>query len=125
MKDLNILMDEVIEQRLETAKNENEESEVRNKALKEAGELYKLRMEERKFEASLQQQEIEKQIATKNDKKRDVLKYVEIAAVPVATLLLDFALKRSFARMLCNFEKDYNFTTTAGKSLGQLLRFKK
>ena len=38
---------------------------------------------------------------------------------------IESACKRGYARMLCEFEKDYTFTTTAGRQLSGLFRFKK
>ena len=35
-----------------------------------------------------------------------------------------FYTKKAFAKMICTFEKDYTFTTSAGRSLGSLFRFK-
>lgn len=35
-----------------------------------------------------------------------------------------FCTKKAFAKMICTFEKDYTFTTSAGRSLGSLFRFK-
>ena len=35
-----------------------------------------------------------------------------------------FMTKKAFAKMICTFEKDYTFTTSAGRSLGSLFRFK-
>lgn len=54
-----------------------------------------------------------------------LLKIVELGAVVVAAPLIEAGCKKAFAHMLCEFEKDYNFTTTAGKSLSGLFRFRK
>ena len=35
-----------------------------------------------------------------------------------------FYTKKAFAKMICTFEKDYTFTTSPGRSLGGLFRFK-
>lgn len=53
------------------------------------------------------------------------IKAVEIAAVAVVAPLIDHKCKTTFAHMLCEFEKDYSFTTMAGKSLSGLFKFKK
>lgn len=53
------------------------------------------------------------------------IKVVEIAAAVVLAPFIDFRCKEEFAHMLCEFEKDYNFTTMAGKSLSALFKFKK
>ena len=37
---------------------------------------------------------------------------------------IQFITKKSFAKSICTFEKDYTFTTSAGRSLGSFFRFK-
>ena len=53
------------------------------------------------------------------------VKVVEIATAMVVAPLIDFRCKETFAHMLCEFEKDYNFTTMAGRSLSGIFKFKK
>lgn len=53
------------------------------------------------------------------------VKYVEIVGVPIVLGAVDYGFKRGFARYICNFEKDYTFTTQAGRSLSQFFKFKK
>lgn len=53
-----------------------------------------------------------------------VHKYVALAAGMVVTPMIDYGVKRILATMLCEFEKDYTFTTSAGKSLMSMFRFK-
>lgn len=57
-------------------------------------------------------------------KTERILKVLEVAAVVVITPLIDNKFRTKFAKMICNFEKDYNFTTTAGRSLSSLFKFK-
>lgn len=40
------------------------------------------------------------------------------------TPVIDYGVKKVFAKMLCEFEKDYTFTTTAGKTLSSIFKFK-
>lgn len=62
----------------------------------------------------------------RDSKNRDrLVKVVEIGAVVVAAPLIEAACKKGFAYMICEFEKDYSFTTMAGKSLSSLFKFKK
>ena len=42
----------------------------------------------------------------------------------VITPVIDYGVKKVFAKMLCEFEKDYTFTTTAGKTLSSIFKFK-
>ena len=53
-----------------------------------------------------------------------LLKVLEIGVALVAVPMIDNKFKTRFAEMICNFEKDYNFTTTAGRSLSSLFKFK-
>mgnify|MGYP003429960475 CR=1 FL=1 len=111
-------VEEVMNQRFEIAKNENEDQEVRSKALKEATELYKIYIEEEKLEAAKEENK-------KADKKRDILKYVEIAVIPVSLVVLDFAFKMSFAKTVMKWEENGITTSTPGKSISQFFRWKK
>lgn len=70
--------------------------------------------------------EIEKIEAEKDSKKiNKILKYVELVAVPVALAALEYFFKMKFTKTVCNFEKDYTFTTQAGRSISQFFRFRK
>ena len=42
----------------------------------------------------------------------------------IAAPAVGYLTKKSFAKMICTFEKDYTFTTSAGRSLGSFFRFK-
>lgn len=114
MKDL---MKEVMIQRFNTAKDVNEDPEVRSKALKEGMELEKLILEEEKFESA----KIENK---KADKKRDVLKYIEIAIVPATLMVLDFAIKMKFAKTVIGWEEEGIRTSTPGKTFNQFFKWK-
>ena len=67
---------------------------------------------------------IEKSIELERQKKDRLTKILEVGAIVVAAPLIEAGCKKVFAEMICNFEKDYNFTTTAGRSLASLFRFK-
>lgn len=100
----------VLNQGLEMKKSEQKaaEDEERRKL-----ELEKLELEKRKLELS-----------TLERKENKILKIVEIA-VPLSIFVLDCAFKTYFMKSVCNFEKDYTFTTTAGRSLSSLFKFKR
>lgn len=61
----------------------------------------------------------------KEKEKSRLIKCIEVAAVPAGLFVLDCIFKRYYMRQICNFEKDYTFTTTPGKSIGSIFRFKK
>ena len=75
------------------------------------------------FEEAMQA--IDRQNEIDKDKKEKILKALEIGTAVVAAPLIEAACKKGFARMICEFEKDYNFTTMAGKSLSSLFKFRK
>ena len=61
----------------------------------------------------------------KKAKKETIIKMVELGATVIAAPLIETGCKKAFAYMLCEFEKDYSFTTMAGKSLSGLFKFRK
>lgn len=97
------LLEQVIEQRLtEVLENPNTDTEAFEEAMKA----------------------IDKQIELDKVKKEKLMKCVEIGAVVIAAPLLEAGCRKAFAKMICSFEKDYTFTTTAGRSLSSLFKFK-
>ena len=104
-KDNKMLLQEVINDRL-------------NKSLSSEGEEAKVAFDEA-MEAIDRQQTLDK------DKKDAIIKAVEIGAAVLLAPLVEAGCKKAFAHMLCEFEKDYNFTTMAGKSLSGLFKFRK
>lgn len=103
-KENKALLEEVIKDRLDKSLDENAEN--REEAFNEA------------MEAIDRQNELDK-----NNKDR-IVKVVEIGAAIVAVPLIEAGCKKAFAKMICEFEKDYTFTTSAGKTLANLFRFK-
>lgn len=72
------------------------------------------------------QNEMDKiELEKKSEKKNTVLKVVEIVAVPVGLFALDAIFKTYYMKKVCNFEKDYTFTTSAGKGLSSLFQFRR
>lgn len=59
------------------------------------------------------------------EKKANIMKWVEVVAVPVGVLVLDHLFKRIYMVMVNDFEKDYTYTTSAGKAISSLFKFKK
>ena len=93
---------------------------------------FQVQLEEMKQEFELHRDELnyyrEKERAELEAKKARnemLIKGIEIAAAVLVTPIMDFRCKTAFAHMLCEFEKDYNFTTIAGKSLSGLFKFRK
>ena len=68
---------------------------------------------------------IDRQTELDKQKKEEIIKYVEIGAALVLAPIIETKCKEVFAKIVCDFEKDYTFTTTAGRALSSLFRFKK
>jgi hypothetical protein len=122
------LLEKVIQDRLTKALEDAESNpkafEEAMKAIEKQNDIDKnkhvveLDKEKIKLEESKNTQEVKKH-------KRDILiKCVELGAVAVVIPLIDAGFKRAFAETICNFEKDYTFTTTAGRGLSSLFRWK-
>ena len=61
----------------------------------------------------------------KNEVRAKIIKGVEIGTAVLVVPFIDFVIKHKYAELICDFEKDYTFTTTAGRSLSSLFKFKK
>ena len=68
---------------------------------------------------------IDRQATLDKDKKDNLVKYVEIGAAILLAPIIEAGCKKAFAKIICEFEKDYTFTTSAGRALSNLFRFKK
>lgn len=107
------LLEDLVRDRLEKAADDSMTEEQKHAAFEEAMKATDRFVEVNKIEST-------------NDKKFNrVVKFIEMIAIPVALMFVDFLFKKSFTRDICNFEKDYTFTTTPGRSISQLFKFKK
>ena len=111
-KDNKKLLEEVIKDRL--TKSLGDDADESSAAFKDAMEAI-----DRQVALDKEQAELDK------DKKDRMVKLVEIGTAVVLAPLIELGCKKAFAYMLCEFEKDYSFTTMAGKSLSGLFKFKK
>lgn len=119
------LLDEVIKDRLEKALYDDADSDEANVTFRQAMEAVDREIELSKIEASREEQTKKQELAAKEAKRTLVIRCIEIGAVTVAAPVIGYLFNRSFARDICNFEKDYTFTTSAGRSLSKLFNFKK
>ena len=101
--------------------DEKERSSAHKKEMEATDRLMKIveaenkdLLENAKYENSLVEQ-----------KKANTMKWVEVVAVPVGLLTLDHLFKRVYMIMVNDFEKDYTYTTSAGKAISGLFKFKK
>ena len=78
-------------------------------------------------EANITKKIEEAKIKLENDQaaKDRLIKCGEIALAVIVTPMIEAGCKKAFAKMICDFEKDYNFTTMAGRSLSSIFKFKK
>ena len=93
---------------------------------------FQMQVEEMRQEFELHRDELnyyrekeKAELEAKKARNEMLIKGIEIAAAVIVTPLIDMRCKTTFAHMLCEFEKDYNFTTMAGRSLSGLFKFKK
>ena len=116
------LLEEVIQKRLELALKA--EGEISEAAFEEAMEAIdrQTAIDKIKLEALNNQDKM--QVDKNRDRRDSVIKCLEIGATFIVTPILTAKVNKSFAHMLCEFEKDYNFTTTAGKSLSKIFKLK-
>lgn len=121
------LLDEVINKKLLKVLDEPESEEAKV-ALKEAitaidrqNEMVKMELS---HEESVEKRKLEENFKEKEFKNNTILRIVEVAVIPVTLATINIVSRNRFAKRLCNFEKDYTFTTTAGRSLGSIFKWK-
>ena len=82
----------------------------------------RLTIERDRLNADVQNSCIEHDIEKSKNNSQTALRVLEIAAAVVVAPILEHKFRKGFAKMICEFEKDYNFTTTAGRSLSKLFK---
>lgn len=82
----------------------------------------RLTIERDRLNADVQNSCIEHNIEKSKNNSQTALRVIEIAAAVVVAPILEHKFRKGFAKMICEFEKDYNFTTTAGRSLSKLFK---
>ena len=108
------LLEKVIKNRLEDSLSKDLNPEEKKQAFREA------------MEALDRQTEIEKAETAKTEQTSSrIVKVIEVGAIPAALLTLDYLFKSRFMRNVCEFEKDYTFTTTPGRSISSFFKFRK
>ena len=85
-------------------------------------ERERLTIERDRLNADVQNSCIEHNIEKSKNNSQTALRVLEIAAAVVVAPILEHKFRKGFAKMICEFEKDYNFTTTAGRSLSKLFK---
>ena len=82
----------------------------------------RLTIERDRLNADMQNSCIEHNIEKSKNNSQTALRVLEIAAAVVVAPIVENKFRKGFAKMICEFEKDYNFTTTAGRSLSKLFK---
>ena len=82
----------------------------------------RLTIERDRLNADVQNSCIEQNIEKSKNNSQTALRVLEIAAAVVVAPIVEHKFRKGFAKMICEFEKDYNFTTTAGRSLSKLFK---
>lgn len=119
------LLDEVIEKRLDQVlKSPDANSEETTLMFEQAMKAIDRRTELSKMEASYDEQVKKQELATAEAKKDRIIRCIEIGAALMAGPVIQYCCNLGYAKLMCNFEKDYTFTTSAGKSLSRLFQFK-
>lgn len=119
------LLDEVIKCRLEQALKSKAEDDGNNAAFRQAMEAIDRQIELSKVDASNDEILKKQEFAEKDAKINWIIRGAEIMVITLAVPIIQHRCNMRYAKVLCNFEKDYTFTTSAGRSLSRLFQFKK
>jgi len=117
------LLDEVIKNRLETAKQSTADADGNNAAFRQAMEAIDRRIEIDKIDASYEEQS-KKQEQSK--KEVDINMWIQIGGLVASMVVvptMNHFYNMRYAKTLCHFEKDYTFTTTPGKATSKFFNF--
>ena len=118
------LLDEVIRNHLEKVLDPDTDPAVRDTIFKQAMEAVDRDIELSKFYATCEEQ-VQKQELTKSEAKKDRwIRVIEIFAAAILTPIIAHFCNKGLAKVLCEFEKDYTFTTSAGKALSKMFKFR-
>lgn len=118
------LLEDVIKQRLEQALDLDECTKESNIMFTEAMSAVDKSIELSKLEAARDEQIQKQELAIAEAKKDRIVKCVEIGAAIILAPVINTMCNKAYAKIICHFEKDYTFTTTAGRSLSRLFNFK-
>lgn len=117
------LLDEVIKNRLNTAMSSDAEAAKRDAAFEQAMKAIDRQIELSKLDASSDEQVNKQTTAKKEAYVNWAIRVAEVVLGLVAMPVIKHRMGRRDMRDLCMFEKDYTFTTSAGKSCAKS-RFK-
>lgn len=120
-------IDDSYEQNLK--KQELAEQDVTKKYELAEQELQKrqeqLEQEAKKQELAEQELIKKQELARQEAKINWIIRCIELGLITIVVPWMQYRHNKNFATMMCNFEKDYTFTTSAGRSLSRLFKFGK
>lgn len=119
------LLDEVIKDRLERTLDSNVNTDEAKVAFKEAMEAVDRQTEMSKLDVSREEQKKKQKHAKLETALNVGVKVLEIGVLLVGVPLMNYCFNMKYAKELCHFEKDYTFSTQAGKATSKLFRFGK
>ena len=117
------LLDEVIKDRLEEALNTIPDDE-NNTAFKQAMEAVDRQLKLSELEVAREDQSHKQEMAKQAAKRDVIFKIGEILVIPLALAGVQYMCNMRYAKVLCNFEKDYTFTTSAGRATQKFFNFR-
>jgi len=113
----------------ELKKHELAEQEMQKKYALAEQELQKKQeqLEQEAQKQALAELELanKQKLAERDTKINWIIRGVELGLITVVVPIIQYRCNMRYAKVLCNFEKDYTFTTSAGRSLSRLFQFKK
>lgn len=69
-------------------------------------------------------QEADKKFKMSESTKEKIMKGIELGAVVIVTPVIGYFSNKNLAKFLCKAEQFETFTSTAGRSLGKMFKFK-
>lgn len=118
------LLDEVIKDRLEAVLDTEADAEGNNAAFRQAMEAIDRLNELNKIDASIEEQKT-KQVTSKRESNIGMwIQIGGLVATAVVAPTIQYCCNKRYAKLLCNFEKDYTFTTTPGKAVSKFFNFR-
>lgn len=118
------LLDEVIKNRLETAKQSTADADVNNVAFRQAMEAIDRQIEIDKIKVSSEEQSKKQEHSKKETEINMWIQIGGLVASMVVVPAMNHFYNMRYAKTLCHFEKDYTFTTTPGKATSKFFNFR-
>lgn len=119
------LLEEVSESRLKTALNHKADADERKLAFTEAMQVADRQIELSKLEDARQEKLREEELKKAESKKSLIIHCAEIGIGVILAPVIDFFCKKALAKLCIAFEEHGTLTTTPGRSLSSMFRFKK